>query len=141
MAATAATTGSSGIVGDAVGVEDGGTVPVREVEAVGVGDDEAVVVPVGVGVTVEVEVGVGVAVGVEVGVWVGVGVGVGVCVGVVVGVGVGVGVTVGSAAFRSGVALGFAIVKMGVKLTVPKLKSLFESKIDWPMADWSVVPQ
>ncbi len=41
---------------------------------------------------------------------------------------------VGPSAFWSGIALAFDAVKMGVKITVPKLKSLLESNIDWPIA-------
>jgi hypothetical protein len=56
-------------------------------------------------------------------------------VGVVSGDGVGVGAGVGGAgAFELGE------VRIGWKLTVPKLKSFLESYIDWLMADSLVVP-
>jgi hypothetical protein len=54
-------------------------------------------------------------------------------VGVEVAVGVGVGVMVGPSAFWLGMALAFAAVRTGVKVTVPKLKSRLESNIDWPI--------
>ena len=53
---------------------------------------------------------------------------------------VGIGNDVGTGWFRLAVAWGFATVKTGIKVTVPKLASFLKSWMVWLIAWASVVP-